>query len=279
MLNGANGYNNLPTVNPFAPQAYNSTAATARMQGPGDPSTDGNATESAQAQMLGNQVTQVFGAIINLIGGLLQNLSRNGQAPPDGGGQALDGGGGGGGGAAPVGNTGSDTGGTAPVNGSNTSNMAGNSGNNVSANASGTAFPVVGYQGQVDLHHGSSHGGADLMAPRGTPVVAMRGGTVESVGSSGAGGNSVQIKGEDGLTYYYAHLDQAPSVSQGQKIQTGTQIGVVGDSGNAKGTGTHLHLGIGQGIQSGTGPNGGTGANFDATAYLQQSLAAQNGRG
>jgi len=254
-----------PGVNP---------AAMTRLQEPASPVAD---LVGSGIQLGG----QILGFVVTLLGGLMQNANHGGGgqegAPPVNGGSApapappVDGGGGG-----EAHNHGAE-GGAAPVGTTNTSNMAGNSGNNAAPNASGTAFPVVGYQGDVGLHHGSSHGGADLMAPRGTPVVAMRGGTVESVGSGGAGGHSVTIKGDDGLTYYYAHLDQPASVGQGQKIQTGLQIGVVGDSGNAKGTGTHLHLGIGHGIQNGTGPNGGTGSNFDATAYLKESLAAQRG--
>jgi len=125
--------------------------------------------------------------------------------------------------------------------------------------AAGYAFPVVGFQGKVDLHHGASQGAADLFAPRGTAVVAMRGGTVVDASYNSLGGNTVTIRGDDGLLYYYAHLDQAPTVAAGQTIQAGQQFGVVGDSGNARGTGTHLHLGIGRDILSGAGADGGAG--------------------
>jgi murein DD-endopeptidase MepM/ murein hydrolase activator NlpD len=58
----------------------------------------------------------------------------------------------------------------------------------------------------VALHWGSHPGASDLFAPRGTPVVAMRGGEVVSVGTEATdqyGGNNVLIQGDDGLTYYY----------------------------------------------------------------------------
>lgn len=260
------GLNTGLPYSPYAPPAAPAfaPAALARTEAPSSPLGE---LAGAGLQIGG----QILGFVVTLLGGLMANQGGGGGSPSPA--PPVDGGGGG----AESHNHAQGDSAPAPVNSTNTSNLAGNSGNNVSANASGTAFPVVGYQGEVGLHHGSSHGGADLMAPRGTPVVAMRGGTVESVGSSGAGGNSVTIKGEDGLTYYYAHLDQAASVSQGQTVKTGHQIGVVGDSGNAKGTGTHLHLGIGHGIQNGTGPDGGTGSNFDATSYLKESLAAQKG--
>jgi murein DD-endopeptidase MepM/ murein hydrolase activator NlpD len=136
-------------------------------------------------------------------------------------------------------------------------------------NADGYAFPVQGYQGEIGLHHGSNRGGSDIFAPRGTPVVAMRGGTVSSAGTDGVGGNNVLIQGDDGLIYYYAHMDQAPMVEPGAKVAAGQQLGVVGDSGNAKGTGPHLHMGIGPEIVRGVGPAGGTGGDFDAVGLLQ----------
>ncbi len=139
--------------------------------------------------------------------------------------------------------------------------------------AGGYAFPVAGYTGAtVPLHHGSSHGGSDLFAPRGTPVVAFKSGTVEYVGNDPIGGNNVMIRQDDGKEAYYAHLDQTPLVRNGQRIETGQQLGVVGDTGNAKGTGPHLHFGVGNSIISGTGPEGGVGSGFDAVALLNEVL-------
>lgn len=142
-------------------------------------------------------------------------------------------------------------------------------------NPSGAAFPVAGYKGDIPLHWGSFDGAADLFAPRGTPVVSMRDGVVESAGTDGAGGNNVMIRGEDGLVYYYAHMDQPPTVTPGQKVKAGQKIGEVGDSGNAKGTGPHLHLGIGKSIMTGVGPTGGGGTDFDANRYLKDVLAGK----
>jgi hypothetical protein len=47
------------------------------------------------------------------------------------------------------------------------------------------------------------------------------------------------------------------------------QLGGVGDTGNAKGTGAHLHLGKGYGIISGSGPQGGAGRDFDLISWLE----------
>lgn len=123
----------------------------------------------------------------------------------------------------------------------------------------GYTFPVAGFAGKLELHHGTSSGAADLFAPRGTAVLALRGGTVIDAGYNSLGGNTVTIRGDDGLVVYYAHLDRPANVQAGQAVATGTAIGVVGDSGNAAGTGTHLHIGIGREIQSGAGAEGGAG--------------------
>lgn len=139
--------------------------------------------------------------------------------------------------------------------------------------ADGYAFPVANYnKDSVNLHWGSNHGGTDIFAERGTPVLAVRGGTVTSAGYSDIGGYNVSLKLDNGLVAYYAHLDQPPMVSRGQRVEVGQQIGVVGDTGNAKGTGPHLHFGMGTDIVNGSGPAGGTGANFDAVALLNNVL-------
>lgn len=139
--------------------------------------------------------------------------------------------------------------------------------------ASPYAFPVQGYQGQVQLHWGEDRGASDIFAPAGTPVVAMVDGTIESAGYSEIGGNNVTLRGKDGNLYYMAHLIGTPLVKAGQQVTQGTPLGGVGDTGNAKGKGAHLHIGIGPSIISGTGPKGGSGANFDAVGLLQNTLA------
>ncbi|HYF47368.1 MAG TPA: peptidoglycan DD-metalloendopeptidase family protein [Acidimicrobiales bacterium] len=136
-------------------------------------------------------------------------------------------------------------------------------------------FPVAGYRGKVQHHHGSHKGGSDLFAPAGTPVLAMGDAEVVDAGFSKVGGYHVTLRGQDGLTYYYAHLQEPPPVKKGQRVRGGTQVGKVGDTGNAKGTGAHLHIGIGRSIQSGVGPAGGTGTDFDAVSFLSQAQRGQ----
>ena len=147
----------------------------------------------------------------------------------------------------------------------------------------GHTFPLIGYKvgssGNNDPHatyHGA--GGSDLMAARGTPVVSMGGGTVSEVMTedptrpgSTVGGNALVIRGDDGLDYYYAHLDGAPLIKSGDRVQPGQLLGAVGNTGNAWKGGqgeTHLHIGIGRGISTGVGAEGGLGQNFDAKGFL-----------
>ena len=143
----------------------------------------------------------------------------------------------------------------------------------------GYAFPVAGFKGPVNLHHGHKEavGGSDLMAPAGTPVVAMRGGTVDWANYEGTGGWNVGIKGDDGLTYYYAHLREQPVVKAGDRVPTGARLGAVGNTGNAASTPPHLHIGIGRGIQTGAGAFGGLGREFDAVGLLTRALTGGGG--
>ena len=137
----------------------------------------------------------------------------------------------------------------------------------------GYSFPVAGYQeNSVKLHWGEDKGATDIFANRGTPVVAVQDGVVTNAGHSEVGGYHVSLKLDNGLEAYYAHLDQPPVVAKGDRVESGQQLGVVGDSGNAKGTGTHLHFGMGDDIRSGAGPQGGSGTNFDTVAVLNNVL-------
>ena len=139
----------------------------------------------------------------------------------------------------------------------------------------GHVFPVEGFSGTVQLHHGVHPGASDLFAAEGTPVLVMNGGRV-AVSVTEAmdqfGGNNVLIEADDGLTYYYAHGDRPPAIGVGQRVETGDFIFGVGDTGNARGTGHHLHIGIGHGIQDGLGPAGGAGINFNAVELMRSVL-------
>ncbi len=112
----------------------------------------------------------------------------------------------------------------------------------------GVACPVAGASYFINSwgyprSGGRTHKGTDMMAAYGTPLVAMNSGTVR-VNSHYLGGRQVYVNGDDGITYYYAHMSRwASGLSTGQRVNKGQIIGFVGDSGNARGT-PHLHLGM-----------------------------------
>jgi hypothetical protein len=135
-------------------------------------------------------------------------------------------------------------------------------------------FPVVGYTGNPHATY-HSPGGSDLFAPIGTGIRAIVDSVVSEAGSGDAlGGNWLLLHGRDGLDYYYAHMNEAPGLKAGDFVQGGSIIGHVGKTGNAANTDPHLHIGIGHGIQEGSGPEGGTGRDFDAQTFLTRVLDA-----
>lgn len=82
------------------------------------------------------------------------------------------------------------------------------------------------------------HFGLDFSAPLRTPVYATAPGTVVIAGRQGAYGNMVEIDHGLGLSTRYAHLDSI-IVSQGDVVEFGTRIGLMGSTGRS--TGPHLH--------------------------------------
>ena len=88
------------------------------------------------------------------------------------------------------------------------------------------------------------HQGIDIFAPCGTPIHSATDGVVFTVGTNSLGGQIVRVLGPGGYWHYYAHLSRFANVKQGEKVATGTVLGYVGDTGNAKGTPCHLHYGI-----------------------------------
>lgn len=90
------------------------------------------------------------------------------------------------------------------------------------------------------------HGALDLMAPRGTPVLAVDGGRIAKLFLSKPGGTTVyQFDPTGRFAYYYAHLDgYAQGLAEGQTVQRGQLLGYVGSTGNASPEAPHLHFGI-----------------------------------
>jgi murein DD-endopeptidase MepM/ murein hydrolase activator NlpD len=79
------------------------------------------------------------------------------------------------------------------------------------------------------------------MAACGTPLIAARGGVVKANKFQSNAGNYVVIDGaETGTDYGYMHLAVPSAYSVGDRVHTGDQIGVVGETGDA--TACHLHF-------------------------------------
>jgi murein DD-endopeptidase MepM/ murein hydrolase activator NlpD len=93
---------------------------------------------------------------------------------------------------------------------------------------------------------GRTHEAIDIMAPRGTPVLAVTDGTVEKLFESKQGGLTLyQFEPSGKLAYYYAHLDRyAAGVVEGKSLRQGEVIGYVGSTGNASPEGPHLHFAV-----------------------------------
>ncbi|HYI48007.1 MAG TPA: M23 family metallopeptidase [Allosphingosinicella sp.] len=122
------------------------------------------------------------------------------------------------------------------------------------ASGSGLVIPVAGIRpdqlSDTFLQArggGRPHDAIDIMAPRGTPVVAAAEGIVEKLHfSHGGGGITVYVRSPDRrLIHYYAHLDRyAPGLAEGGRLSRGDPIGFVGSTGNASPDGPHLHFAI-----------------------------------
>ena len=93
---------------------------------------------------------------------------------------------------------------------------------------------------------GRVHDAIDIMAPRGTPVLAAAAGSVEKIFDSKLGGLTVYVRRPGGQWVdYYAHLDSyAPGLAEGQKVGPGQIIGTVGSTGDASAEAPHLHYAI-----------------------------------
>ena len=119
---------------------------------------------------------------------------------------------------------------------------------------SGLAIPVPGVRPEQlsdtftqARAHGRPHDAIDIMAPRGTPVIAAAEGTVEKLFfSHGGGGITVYVRSPDrGWMYYYAHLDHyRPGLAEGQQVRRGDLLAFVGSTGDASPNAPHLHFAI-----------------------------------
>jgi murein DD-endopeptidase MepM/ murein hydrolase activator NlpD len=93
---------------------------------------------------------------------------------------------------------------------------------------------------------GRRHDAIDIMAPRGTHVLAAADGTVVKLFTSVRGGLTVYaFDPTSTIEYYYAHLDgYAPGLAKGMVLRRGDLVGFVGSTGDANPSAPHLHFEI-----------------------------------
>ena len=101
----------------------------------------------------------------------------------------------------------------------------------------------------TDTYHQGRSGGrihmaTDIMAMRGSPVLAAANGRIIKLATGGAGGITIYIADASGrFVEYYAHLmGYAPNVKEGLEVREGDVIGFVGTTGNAAPDAPHLHF-------------------------------------
>jgi murein DD-endopeptidase MepM/ murein hydrolase activator NlpD len=113
------------------------------------------------------------------------------------------------------------------------------------APAGSMVFPVGGShvmgQGFGAPRSGHTHQGQDIMAACGTPLLAVSRAKVKWVSFQRLAGNYVVIRNKKlHQDYMYAHLATRASVTKGEVVMPGQQIGIVGETGDA--TACHLHF-------------------------------------
>lgn len=90
------------------------------------------------------------------------------------------------------------------------------------------------------------HEALDIMAPKGTKVIATADGKIVKLFTSKPGGLTVyQFDPTEKYAYYYAHLDRyADGLKEGMDVKRGDLIGYVGSTGNADPNAPHLHFAV-----------------------------------
>ena len=105
-----------------------------------------------------------------------------------------------------------------------------------------------------------THDGVDISAPAGTAVVAAAAGTVSSVTVDDRLGTTVVITHKDGYETTYAGLQEEVSLTEGDTVSAGAQVGTVGNTTLTESAlGAHLHFSVKR-----------NGESIDPTEYLGQ---------
>jgi murein DD-endopeptidase MepM/ murein hydrolase activator NlpD len=107
-----------------------------------------------------------------------------------------------------------------------------------------TKRSIISFFGDARDGGGRKHEGIDIVAPKGTMVVAPCDGEITEVGYNSLGGKVIRMRDlRNKCNYYFAHLD-SQIVTKGMYVKPGDTLGTVGNTGNARHTRSHLHFGI-----------------------------------
>lgn len=128
------------------------------------------------------------------------------------------------------------------------SSASGSQSSQTTASASGFLWPIAsshrvtspfGWRTHPITGRRNLHGGIDIAAPNGTPIMASKAGVVVISQYGSSYGNYVVISHPDGTRTLYAHMSQR-NVSAGDTVRQGQTVGLVGSTGSS--TGNHLHF-------------------------------------
>jgi murein DD-endopeptidase MepM/ murein hydrolase activator NlpD len=122
----------------------------------------------------------------------------------------------------------------------------------VADGAASVSMPIAGIDPHTlksnfsETRGGHAHEALDIMAPRGTPVLAVAEGNVVKLFTSKQGGLTVyQFDNSGTWCYYYAHLDRyALELKEGMLLRKGDVLGYVGSTGDASPNAPHLHFAV-----------------------------------
>ena len=110
-----------------------------------------------------------------------------------------------------------------------------------------TITSLFGYREDPFTGEVAYHGGTDIAAPGGTPILAAADGTVSVANGTDSWGGSygyhVKIGHADSFETLYAHCSSI-CVTEGQQVKQGEVIAYVGTTGSS--TGNHLHFEVRQ---------------------------------
>jgi murein DD-endopeptidase MepM/ murein hydrolase activator NlpD len=102
-----------------------------------------------------------------------------------------------------------------------------------------SGYHITATFGQGGGRWARNHTGTDFAAPIGTPIYSVMKGVVVSAEFAGPYGRQVRVRHANGTETWYNHMSKF-SVSVGDRVYAGDQVGAVGVTGNT--TGPHLHF-------------------------------------